>query len=260
MNQDQLTDLVIQSQSGDDAAMEQLLLLAHAPVSYLTGKILHSSKTAQQVTRDVLETVVSNLSSLPEANQFEPWLCRMTAARCMQASPLLHRNFAESDDSAFWNDTLSDGTVLSEEESADAIQSMVDSLPESQRLCILLLSCGELTVPAIAQLTGFSEGIIKQNIRNGQNTIQQHLWELDSRGIQFSGVSSLTNILHDAMYRNGDADAAMEMVYDILGKKMPVDPSVWAVRLLTIAALALFVAVLVLGGMIVLKIMGSLAG
>ena len=35
MNQDQLTDLVLQSQSGDDAAMEQLLLLAHVPVYLL---------------------------------------------------------------------------------------------------------------------------------------------------------------------------------------------------------------------------------
>lgn len=260
MNQDQLADLVLQSQSGDNRAMEQLLLLAHTPVSYLTSQILHSAKTARQVTRDVLETVASNLSSLPEANQFEHWLCRMTAARCIQASPLLHRNFADAEQTAIWTDGLTDGSVLTEEESADVIQDMVNALPESQRLCILLLSCGELTVPAIAQLTGFSEAIIKQNIKQGQNAIQQHLWELDSRGIQFSGGSSLTHILHDAMYRNEDKDASMEMVYDILGKKLPVPASTWIVRLLTALAVVLFVAVLVLGGLIGFQMLRSMMG
>lgn len=260
MNLDQLTDLVLQSQSGDTKAMEQLLLLAHTPVSYLTNKILHNSKTAEQITRDVLKIAKSNLSSLPEADQFEPWLCRMTAARCMQAAPLLHRSFAESEEASLWECDLPDGTALSEAESADAIQQMVDCLPESQRLCLLLLSCGKLTVPAIAQLTGFSEGIIKQNIKLGQKAIQQNLWELDARGIQFSGISSLTNILHDAMYQHADEDAAIVMVYDILGKKLPTPPSVWIVRLLTAVVAVLAVAALVLGGLIALKLVKSMMG
>ena len=258
MNLDQLTDLVLQSQSGDRQAMEQLLLLAHAPVSYLTGKILHNSKTADQITRDVLKTVKSNLSSLPEADQFEPWLCRMTAARCMQAAPLLHRSFAESEEAGLWDGDLPDGAALSEEESADAIQQMVDYLPESQRLCLLLLSCGELTVPAISQLTGFSDASIKQNIKLGQKTIQQHLWELESRKIQFTGLSSLTGILHDAMYHSPDEEAAMVVVYDILGKKLPLPLSRWVIRILTVVLVLLVLAALGLGGMIAVKMAESM--
>ena len=258
MNQELFADLVMQSQLGDEAAMEQLLLHSYTPVSCLTKKMLHNSRAAEEVTREVLSTVANNLSSLPEADQFEQWLCRMTAARCIQASPLLHRNFAESDEPAFWEDDLTDGTTLTAEESAAAIQNMVDCLPESQKLCILLLSCGELTVPAIAQLTGFSEGSIKQNIKHGQNNIQQHLWELDSRGIQFTGVSSLTGILHDAMYLNPDEESAMAMVYDILGKKLPVPASVRIVRLLTVILVLLLIAALALGGLIALKMIRSM--
>lgn len=258
MNQELFAELVLQSQAGDKDAMEQLLLQAYTPVSYLTNKILPNKTAAQQVARDVLETVLSNISSLQNPDQFEQWLCRMTGARCIQASPLLHRNFAESDAPAIWDDHLHNGIVLSEEESAEAIQSMVDCLPESQRLCILLLSCGELTVPSIAQLTGFSEASIKQNIKSGQKTIQQHLWELDSRGIRFSGLSSLTGILHDAMYHNPDNAAAMEMVYSILGKKMRTPLSVWIIRLLIAVASLLAVAVLALCGILVMKIKGSM--
>lgn len=258
MNQEQYTELVLQSQNGDAAAMEQLLLQAHAPVSYLTSKILQNPKTAQHVTHAVLTSVSSNLSSLIEPADFEQWLCRITAARCIQASPLLHRNFADSDDPVSWENDVPDGTMLNEEESAAAIQNMVDNLPESQRLCLLLLSCGELSVAAIAQLTGFSEGSIKQNIRQAQNTIQQHLWELDTRGVQFTGISSLTGILHDAMYHNPDKQAALVMVYDILGKKLPIRLSDWIVRLLTILVMLLLIAILVLGVMIVLKMAGSM--
>ena len=258
MNQELFADFVEKSQQGDAAAMEQLLLLAHTPVSCLTKKILHNSRTAEQVTRDVLETVVSKLASLPEPAQFEQWLCRMTAARCIQASPLLHRNFAETDEPASWEDNLTDGTTLTAEESAATIAHMVDHLPESQRLCLLLLSCGELSVSAIAQLTGFSEASIKQNIQYGQQNIQQHLWDLDTRGIQFTGLSSLTGILHDAMYLNPDEQSALEMVYSILGKKVPVPASVWIVRLLIVVLVLMLVAALALGGLIVLKMVRSM--
>lgn len=260
MIQEQFAELVFQYQSGDKNAMEQLLLLAHTPVACLTRKILQNQKAADQVTRDVLSTVAANLASLQEADQFEQWLCRMTAARCIQSAPLLHRNFAESDAPAFWEDGLEDDTVLTTEESARTIQSMVDCLPETQRLCILLLGCGELTVPAIAQLTGFSEAIIKQNIKLGQNTIQQHLWELDARGIQFSGLSSLTGILHEAMYHDPDEEAALVMVYGILGKKLPVPLSQRIVPVLAAIAGVLLVAALALGGLIVLKMVKSMAG
>lgn len=258
MNQEQFTELVLQSQEGDAAAMEELLLLAHTPVSYLTQKILQNSKNAQQVTYAVLQSVFSNLSSLQNPDDFEQWLCRITAARCIQASPLLHRNFAESDALPYWKDDLADGATLNEEESAAAIQNMVDNLPESQRLCLLLLSCGELGISAIAQLTGFSEGSIKQNIKQGQKAIQQHLWELDTRGIQFTGISSLTGILHDAMYLHPDVGAAKAMVYDILGKKLPVPLSVWIVRLLTVIVVLLLLAVLGLAAVIAVKMTGSM--
>lgn len=260
MIQEQFAGLVLQCQSGDENAMEQLLLQAHTPVSCLTRKILQNHRAAEQVTRDVLATVSTNLASLQEPAQFEQWLCRMTAARCIQSSPLLHRSFSESGQSVFWTDDLEDGSVLNTEESAGAIQAMVDCLPAPQRLCILLLGCGELTVPAIAQLTGFSEAIIKQNIKLGQNAIQQHLWELDARGIAFSGVSSLTGILHEAMYHDPDEEAAMEMVYGILGKKLPVPLSARMIPVLAITAGVLLVAALTLAGLIVLKMVNSMAG
>ena len=258
MNQEQFTELVLQSQEGDSAAMEELLLEAHTPVAYLTNKILQNPKAAQLVTHEVLSSVFSNLSSLQDAANFEQWLCRITAARCIQASPPLHRNFAELDEPVYWENDIADGTALDEEASAAAIQDMVDNLPESQRLCLLLLSCGELGISAIAQLTGFSEGSIKQNIKQAQRTIQQHLWELDTRGVQFTGISSLTGILHDAMYQNPDSQHAKAMVYDILGKKMPVPLSVWAIRLLTVVVILLLLAALGLAGLIFIKMAGSM--
>ena len=258
MNQELFTDLVLRSQDEDPAAMEELLLLAHTPVSFLTQKILQNPKSAQQVTLEVLTSVYSNLSSLRKPAEFEQWLCRITAARCMQASPLLHRNFVEPGEAAFWDNNVANGTTLNEAESSAAIQSMVDSLPEGQRLCILLLSCGELGISAIAQLTGFSEGSIKQNIKQGQKAIQQNLWELDSRGVQFTGISSLTSILHDAMYQHPDEQAAKIMIYEILGKKPPFSLSAWIVRLLTVIMILLFLAFLGLAGTIAFKMFGSI--
>ena len=54
MNQEQFTELVLQIQDGDSAAMEELLLQAHTPVSYLTNKILQNPKAAQLVTKEAI--------------------------------------------------------------------------------------------------------------------------------------------------------------------------------------------------------------
>lgn len=254
MNTELFADLVWKSQSGDADALEQLLLQAYTPVSYLTAKILQDEQTADQVTREVLEIISSRLNSLTDPDQFEKWMCRITAARCIQAMPLFRHSVAED---ILWQDDLEDGAELTEEQSAQVIQSMVDSLPQKQRLCILLLCCGGLTVPAIAQLTGFSHDSVTEYITKGQNTIQQYLWNLSERNIQFSGMSSLTGILRIAMYHKTEDEDPIPLVYGILGKEIPVppDPEKRIIRILSVVLVLLVIAILIAGGILVMQML-----
>ncbi len=261
MNANSLSDLVWKSQMGDDSAMEQLLLQSYSPILYLSNKILQDEASAMQVTREVLETISGKLASLGDPDQFQKWMCRITAARCMQAMPLFHQYDEASSVPAVWQETLADGDSLTEEQSGQVIQQMVDTLPKNQRLCILLLGCGGLSIPAIAQLTGFTDSTVTKHIQQGQQTIQQHLWELQSRDIQLSGLTSLTGILRVAMFSGGNQEDALPVVYGILGKEIPVppDPGKWIIRILVVILALLLAGILLTGGILVLKMVQSSA-
>ena len=253
MDNTTIADLVWKSQMGDADALEQLLLEIYTPVNYLASKILQDPQTARQAARESLETVAAKLGSLPDPDDFEKWVCKMTAARCVQAMPLYGQTGINVSDS-HWQETLTDDQELNETESAQLIQQMVDALPERPRLCILLLCCGKLSVSAIAQLTGFSTDTVKESITQGQTAIQEYLWELQSRNIQLTGMRSLDSILRRAMYQKPEAEDPIPMVYGILGKEIPIppDPEKKLIRILTAVLVILVIAVLLACGILVM--------
>lgn len=258
MIREDFSELVSKSQMGDEQALIQLLLQAYSPISYLSRKILQNERTASQVTLEVLEILSQKLHSLDDTTQFESWVCRITAARCVQAMPLLHRAAAKSVSASRWDNTLEDSQILTEIQSAEVIQEMVDSLPEDQRLCILLISCCGFGLSAISQLTGFSASTVADCIEKGQAAIQSYLWEAENRGIQFVGISSLTEILHAAMFQVEDNDEAIPVVYRLLGKEIPVppNPAKWVAIILGVVLTVLVGAFLFLGGTLIMRIMG----
>ena len=253
MDNTTIADLVWKGQIGDADALEQLLLETYIPVNYLASKILQDPQTARQAARESLETVAAKLGSLPDPDDFEKWVCKMTAARCVQAMPLYGQTGINVSDN-HWRETLTDDQELNETESAQLIQQMVDELPERPRLCILLLCCGKLSVSAIAQLTGFSTDTVKESITQGQTAIQEYLWELQSRNIQLTGMSSLDGILRRAMYQKPEGEDPIPMVYGILGKEIPIppDPEKRLIRILTAVLVILVIAVLLACGILVM--------
>lgn len=253
MDNTTIADLVWKSQMGDADALEQLLLETYTPVNYLASKILQDPQTARQAVRESLETVAAKLGSLPDPDDFEKWVCKMTAARCVQAMPLYGQTGINVSDN-HWQETLTDDQELNETESAHLIQQMVDALPERPRLCILLLCCGKLSVSAIAQLTGFSTDTVKESITQGQTAIQEYLWELQSRNIQLTGMRSLDSILRRAMYQKPEDEDPIPMVYGILGKEIPIppDPEKRLIRILTAVLVILVIAVLLACGILVM--------
>ena len=259
MIREDFSELVSKSQAGDEKAMIQLLLQAYSPVSYLARKILQNERTASQVIQEVLEILSHKLHSLDDTTQFESWICRITAARCVHAMPLLHRATAKSVAASRWDNTLDDGQILTEAQSVEIIQEMVAALPEDQRLCILLISCCGLGLSAISQLTGFPVSTVADCIEKGQATIQSYLWEAENRGIQFVGISSLTEILHTAMFQTeADDDEAIPVVYHLLGKEIPVppNPGKWDAIILGVVLAVLVGAFVFLGGTLIMRMMG----
>ena len=259
MNQEITADLVWKCQSGDMDAMEQLLFHAYTPVSYLCGKILQDESAAQEQTREILQIISGKLNTLSDPELFEKWICRITAARCVQKLPQL-RWGSDQTMSAARNPLNIAGESLDEAQTADAVQQMVDVLPEDPRLCILLYCCANMSAKAIGQLAGYSTDTVHNNLIQGQQLIQEQLEDYLDQGTSFSGITSLEALLHAAMYQPREDENALPMIYDILGKELPVppDPGKWVVRILGIITGLLTVVFLGLCGVLAMKLMGIL--
>ena len=255
MNQETLTEQVVLAQAGDAEALEQLLFYIHTPVSFLCRKLLQDETAAEEEIREILSIAADKLNTLQEPDLFEKWVLRITSARCMQLLPQLR-----------WGsqveagpETLADipERELTPEETADAVQKMMDVLPDDARTCLLLYCCSGMSSRSIAQITGYTQDAVRRNLAKGQTLLQDQLERCQNTGTTFSGITSLEALLHTAMYQNDSTEEAMPVVYAILGKKMPVppDPGKWVVRILGTVAVILLLVFLGLCGILALKLL-----
>lgn len=254
MNQDNLSELVVLAQSGNTDALEQLMLRAHTPVSFLCRKLLLNARAAGEQTREVLKIVATKLNTLQDPEQFESWILRITCARCVQILPQLRWGVTADADTA--PESLPDiaGQELDAQQTIDAVARMVDTLPEDPRVCILLYCCGGLHSKSISQVASYSVDAVHTNLAKAQSLLQEQLESFMDQGTQFAGITSLAEILKNAMYHS-DEDP-IPMVYGILGKEIPVppDPEKQLIRILSVILAILLVAVLIVCGILVLRL------
>lgn len=223
MNPETLVELASAAQMGDIDAMEQLLLWAYTPVSFLCQKLLKDDEIAQEQTYEILRFVAQKVHTIQDPAMFEKWLIRITSARCVQIQE--RRGLGDSEEVAETKLPIA-GEELDEMQTVDAVQQMVDMLPAKPRTCITLLCCCEMHSNDIAQLTGYSVEEVKENMAFAQNFVLEQLGEYQQQGTEFYPITSLTDVLQSGM-RYEREDAAVAVVYGILGKPIPkpVDPN-----------------------------------
>ena len=249
MNQESLAELVIAAQAGDDDALEQLLLWAYTPVSFLCKKLLKDDEIAQTQISEILQIMAHKLHSLQMPNMFEKWTQRLTAARCMQ----IHQQNRWMEEAQEDSELSIAGEELDEMQTVDAVQKMVDMLPEKPRICMTLLCCCDMHSADIAKLTGYPVEEVKDRMGEAQNFVLEQLQKYQEQGTQFYPITSLTDVLQSGM-RHEHPIEAMKTVYGILGKEIPVppDPNRGKKNLLIVLIVVLVVLNLGLAGVSIL--------
>jgi len=223
MYTEQFAQLAQRSQSGDKRALLQLLRLAHTPVSFQCRKMLRNDQAAEALIHQILAAVPNQLNSLPDPVDFEKWICRITASRCMQALSRMHRDTPD-DIAPPGTPPVISATTLDQNQTAQLVQQLVDDLPEEPRICLLLYSCASLKLKGIAQLTGFPESEVLEHLNHAQKAVNTQLRKYHRMGVHFTAIPALSSLLRTAMYNSQDPKAAAAVVSSILSKK-PAPPS-----------------------------------
>lgn len=215
MNPEVFARLAAKAQAGDRKALSALLRITHTPVLFQCRKLLRNDQAAEDMTRGILAAVPKTLGTLKDPADFEKWICRVTASRCMLALEQQEPKTQVSEVSL----PEPPATDLDEAQTAQLVQQLVDTLPREPRICLLLYSCTGLKLKGISQLTGFPESAVLEHLNTAQKTINQQLRGYHRRGVHFTPIPALSSLLRTAMYASQDLKAAAAMVNEILPKK-----------------------------------------
>lgn len=220
MEKEQVTQLVIQCQSGDMDAMEQLMLYAYKPVSFQCRKMMKNEQDAEDMTQEVLLTLYEKIGSLSDPAAFHKWLNTITANRCLNALGNPHKEYQipEDEDGHSMLDTLENlddqivpDKALDNAETCRMINEVVRSLPEAQRMCTLMFYFDEMSVKDIAEALAVPENTVKSRLNYARKAIKERVLDYEKQGIKLYSVSPLVLLwffLHRTMEEESDKKAA----------------------------------------------------
>lgn len=225
MEKEKFIALIQKAQSGDKGAMEEVLRTAHTSVSYQCRKLLRDPRNAEDVTQEVLLTVYTKLGSLKSPAAFWGWLNTTTANRCMD---VLRRGnvefpFAEDEGSYSLDDLeeLDEQRVpdksLDNAETTRMIEEIVNSLPEAQRICVLMYYYDEMSVKDIAAALGVPENTVKSRLNYARKAVKEKVLDYEKKGIKLYGLSPLPFMLYFLL--RAAEETADSVAADIMAKK-----------------------------------------
>ena len=204
MEKAELIALVAKAQSGDQAAMEEVLRAAHTPVSYQCRKLLHDPRDAEDMTQEVLLAVYTKLDTLKTPEAFWGWLNQTTANRCVSVMKRsrVEFQFAEDEEGHSVLDNLEEldeqqvpDKALDNAETTRMIEEIVDGLPDAQRVCTLMYYYDEMSVREIASALEVSENTVKSRLNYVRKAVKERVLDYEKKGVKLYGLSPLPFML-----------------------------------------------------------------
>lgn len=199
MKTGELEELIERSRSGDQEAQGELIRAAQERVYYHCKKIIKNEEDVRDAVQDVLLSMLEKLDSLREPAAFWGWLNQMTVHMCLNRASKKQRERRHQEPAA---GTILEGIenlddqeipdkALDNEETRRMVRELVDALPESQRLCILLYYYDSMTVGEIARMMETSEGTIKSRLHYARKSIREGVERYAAQGLKLYGMPVL---------------------------------------------------------------------
>lgn len=165
------TLLVLLAQSGDRAALEQLLREAHGPLRrYISGLV--GTELADDVLQETSIQIFRKLPFLREPAVFRPWTFRIASriafAHLKQARRWLPLEDAPPEHLATFNSRLG-------EPPGESLLALVDHVSPASRAMLLLRYQHDLTLEESAAILDIPIGTAKSRLHYGVNTLRKLL-------------------------------------------------------------------------------------
>lgn len=179
-------DLMIRIAKGDDDAFEILVNRHQTSVLNLIFRFIGDRTQAKDLAQEVFIRVWQSAKSYEPKAKFTTWLYRITANLCFNELKSKRRkkwfsfNRPDKDGEHTFEETLADGApsaeaILLEKERNRQISDSFQSLPDNQRMALILKRYDDLSYAEIAGIVGCSVSAVESLLIRAKRTLQEKL-------------------------------------------------------------------------------------
>lgn len=177
--------LVAAAQGGDIESFNALVRLYEGRVYNLCYRMLGDRDSAADAAQDCFLSAFRNVRSF-RGGSFRSWLLRIATNTCYDQLRVRKRrptvsideNTNDDDDSTplqLADSGESPDDIALRRELAGAIQQALETLPEEQRIIVILSDIEGLAYEEIAQITGANLGTVKSRLSRGRTRLRDSL-------------------------------------------------------------------------------------
>jgi RNA polymerase sigma-70 factor, ECF subfamily len=166
---------------GDRAAFEQLIVRYERRVFTLAIKLLGSADDAQDAAQEVFLRVFKYLHRFDIRKPLEPWLMQMTVNVCRNIGRNRQRRwntFPEMGDTDVAHEAPGPDAGLEEEQERQLLWKALDSLPEKERLAVILRDIDGLKTSEVAEILGSSETTVRSQVSRARVRMKEAIDQL----------------------------------------------------------------------------------
>jgi RNA polymerase sigma-70 factor (ECF subfamily) len=171
-------ELMLRFQEGDEAAFEELVHKHTRGVLNLVFRYLADASRAEDVSQDIFVKVYRARMKYEPKAKFSTWLYRIAVNHCLNE---IRARKSQPAVSAPVNDLLEQPSGedpdarISRSELQQAVKSAIDSLPENQRMAVILARYEDMSYDEIAETMGMSLEAVKSVLFRAKENLKQAL-------------------------------------------------------------------------------------
>jgi RNA polymerase sigma-70 factor, ECF subfamily len=168
---DEIVRLVRLTLGGDTTAFERILLRYETRVMNLAARLLGGRDDAGDVAQEVFLRAFKYLHRLDLQKPLEPWLMRITVNVCRDAARKRQRRwdtFAAVEVPETIDQSPGPYHCLARKQELVILQRALNSLPEKERLAIVLRDVEGLSTAEVASILQSSETTVRSQVSRGR--------------------------------------------------------------------------------------------
>jgi RNA polymerase sigma-70 factor, ECF subfamily len=167
----EITRLVRLTLGGDSTAFEQIILRYETRVMTMAARFLGARDDARDVAQEVFLRAFRYLHRLDLQKPVEPWLMGITVNVCRDAARKRQRRrntFVEIEGPEAIDESADAYAGMAQKQERLILQRALDSLPEKERLAIVLRDVEGLSTAEVASILRSSETTVRSQVSRGR--------------------------------------------------------------------------------------------